>query len=552
MDKIWLKSYPADVSPTIDPDQYPSINQIFEASFKKFATRPAFTCMGTTLSYQDLDHLSADFAAYLQNELGLKPGDKAAIMSPNVLQYPICLYGMLRAGLTVVNINPLYTARELKHQLIDSEAVAIVIVENFAHTLQEVLAETQVKHVITTGIGDLLKFPKSLLVNFVLKRVKKMVPAWSIPQSVPLRQALAKGSNKPHKTPEIKPDDIAFLQYTGGTTGVSKGAVLVHRNIVANILQAREWMKSKIREGQEVIVTPLPLYHIFSLTANCFIYGSIGAENVLITNPRDLPGFVKELSKIRFTTLTGDNTLFNGLLNNPDFAKLDFSNFRLTLGGAMAVQRPIAERWKQVTGVVLLEAYGLTETSPAACINPLDLQDYNGSIGLPISSTEVSIRDEEGQECPLDEPGEIWIRGPQVMQGYWKNPAESANVLTGDGWFKSGDIGKMDDKGYIRIVDRKKDMILVSGFNVYPNELEEVVACHPKVLEAAAVGVPDEKTGEAIKLFVVRKDPSLTTEELTEHCRKELTAYKVPKQIEFRDSLPKTPVGKILRRALRE
>lgn len=552
MEKIWLKSYPEGIAQTIDPDQFNSINDIFENSFKKFASLPAFSNLGTKLSYREIDDLSAAFGSFLQNNLGLKKGDAVAIMSPNILQYPVCLYGILRAGMVVVNINPLYTARELQHQLKDSEAKAIVIVENFCHTLQEVLGQTKVRHVITTQIGDLVKGPKSLLVNFVIKYVKKMVPAWKIPGAISFKSALAKGKAQPVKTPPIASQDTAFLQYTGGTTGVSKGAILSHRNIIANILQAREWIKSSIQEGKEVIVTPLPLYHIFSLTANCFIFGSIGAENVLITNPRDIPAFVKELSTVKFTTLTGVNTLFNGLLNDPDFHKLDFSQFRLALGGAMAVQRPIAEKWIQVTGIPLREAYGLTETSPAACINPLTLTEYNGSIGLPISSTEVSIRDEDGQEVPLGEAGEIWIRGPQVMQGYWKQPEETAKVMSEDGWFKSGDIGVMDDKGFIKIVDRKKDMILVSGFNVYPNEIEEVVAQHEKVLEVAAVGQADEKSGEIVKIFVVKKDASLTAEELKEFCRQNLTAYKVPKAIEFRESLPKTNVGKILRRALKE
>jgi len=551
MEKIWLSSYPADVAHEINPDAHNSINEIFEASFKKFRDRPAFTNMGSSLSYGQIDTLSNAFAAYLQNELKLVKGDRVAIMSPNILQYPVCLYGILRAGLVVVNVNPLYTSRELEHQLKDSGAKAIVIVENFCHVLQPVLARTDVRHIITTQLGDLLKFPKSLIVNLVVKHVKKMVPAWSIPRAVPLKEALAKGQGQPVKDPQIQVSDTAFLQYTGGTTGVSKGAVLTHRNMIANMLQAREWIKTKITEGQEIIITPLPLYHIFSLTANCFIYGSIGAENVLITNPRDIPGFVKELAKVKFTTFTGVNTLFNALANDPEFGKLDFSAFRLALGGGMAVQRPVAERWKKVTGVTLLEAYGLTETAPAASINPLTETEYNGTIGLPIPSTEIDIRDEDGQPVPLGEPGEIWIRGPQVMQGYWNQPEETANVMTEDGWFKSGDIGTMDAKGYTTIVDRKKDMILVSGFNVYPNEIEEVVVQHEKVLEAAAVGIPDEKSGEVVKIFVVKKDPSLTEEELLKHCRENLTGYKIPKALEFRDELPKTNVGKILRRALK-
>ncbi|MBF2053988.1 MAG: long-chain-fatty-acid--CoA ligase [Candidatus Sericytochromatia bacterium] len=552
MEKIWLKSYPNDVAHTIDPDSLSSINEIFETSFKKFRERPAFSNMGTSLTYGQIDQLSQAFAAYLQHELGLVKGDRVAIMSPNILQYPVCLFGILRAGLVVVNVNPLYTSRELEHQLKDSGAKAIVIVENFCHVLESVLSKTQVQHVITTQLGDLLKFPKALIVNLAVKHLKKMVPAWRIPKAVSLKDALAKGQGKTLKPVDIKRSDIAFLQYTGGTTGVSKGAVLTHRNMIANMLQAREWIRTKITEGKEVIITPLPLYHIFSLTANCFIYGSLGAENVLITNPRDIPGFVKELAKVRFTTFTGVNTLFNGLLNHPDFAKLDFSSFRLSLGGGMAVQRPVAERWKKVTGVTLLEAYGLTETAPAACINPLTETEYNGTIGLPVPSTEISIRNDDGEEMPLGEPGEIWIRGPQVMQGYWNQPEETANVLTEDGWFKSGDIGYMDERGYTTIVDRKKDMILVSGFNVYPNEIEEVVVQHDKVLEAAAVGIPDEKSGEVVKIYVVKKDASLTEEEILTHCREHLTGYKVPKAVAFRDELPKTNVGKILRRALKE
>lgn len=552
MEKIWLQSYADGISHEINADAHQSINEIFESSFKKFRHRPAFRNMGTQITYDQLDTMSMAFAAYLQNDLGLKKGDAVAIMSPNILQYPVCLYGILRAGLIVVNVNPLYTARELAHQLKDSEAKAIVIVENFAGILEEVLDQTQVKHVITTQLGDLHKFPKSLIINAVVKYKKKMVPAWHIPHAVKLSHALKKGQGKKVTTPQIAPSDIAFLQYTGGTTGVSKGAVLTHRNIIANILQAKEWIKSSIKEGEEIIVTPLPLYHIFSLTANCFIFGSIGAENLLITNPRDIPGFVKELTGVPFTTLTGVNTLFNGLLHNEAFQKLDFSHFRLTLGGAMAVQRPVAEKWMQVTGVPLREAYGLTETSPAACINPLNINEYNGTIGLPICSTEVSIRDDDENPLPIGEAGEICIRGPQVMQGYWKKPEETAKVFTADGWLKTGDVGIMDEKGFIRIVDRKKDMILVSGFNVYPNEIEEVVAHHPKVLEVAAIGVPDEKSGEIVKIFVVKKDPSLTEDELKAHCKENLTGYKVPKAIEFRDSLPKTNVGKILRRELRE
>lgn len=554
MEKLWLNAYQDGIAQEIDPDQYQSINDIFEQSFKKFANRPAFTSMGTTLSYKQIDEMSEQFAAYLLHELKLEKGDPVAIMSPNLLQYPICLYGILRAGMTVVNVNPLYTARELEHQLNDSGAKAIVIVENFCHTLESVIAKTPVKHVVTTKLGDMLKFPKSLIVNFVVKTVKKMVPPFSLPGATPLRIALAKGkgSGKSIPDPQLTPDDIAFLQYTGGTTGVSKGAMLTHRNIIANILQAKEWIKPAIVEGGEIIITPLPLYHIFSLTANLFIFGSIGAENVLIANPRDIPGFVKEISKVQFTTFTGVNTLFNALLNDENFRNLDFSKFRLALGGGMAVQRPVAERWKQVTGVTLHQAYGLTETSPAACIPPLSNKEFDGTIGIPICSTEVSIRDDDNNECPLGEAGEICIRGPQVMKGYHNRPEETAKVMTDDGWFKSGDIGVMDERGYVTIVDRKKDMILVSGFNVYPNEIEEVVASHPKVLEVAAIGLPHEKSGEVVKIYVVKKDQSLTEQELIEHCKADLTGYKVPKAVEFREDLPKTNVGKILRRALKE
>lgn len=552
MEKQWLKQYPEGVPATIDPDAYSSINELFEGSFKTFAQRPAFTNMGTTLTYAEIDKYSKAFASYLTQGLGLKKGDSVAIMMPNILQYPICFFGILRAGLVVTNVNPLYTARELKHQLNDSEAKAIIIVENFCSVLAEAIQQTPVKHVLTTQLGDLLKFPKSLLVNTVVKHVKKMVPAFQLPGALSFKDALKKGQSMAYNKASIASEDIALLQYTGGTTGVSKGAILTHRNIIANVLQAKAWIKDAIREGEEIIITPLPLYHIFSLTANCIIFSNIGAENVLITNPRDIPGFVKELSKVKFTTFTGVNTLFNALVNNDDFKNIDFSAFRLTLGGGMAVQKAVAQKWKAITGVTLLEAYGLTETSPAACINPLNIPDYNGTIGLPIPSTEISIRDDDGKEVPLGETGEICIRGPQVMKGYWKRPDETAKVMLDDGWFKSGDIGCMDEKGFTTIVDRKKDMILVSGFNVYPNEIEDVVAEHEKVLEVAAIGAPHEKSGEVVKICVVKKDESLTKEELIAHCKKHLTGYKVPKHVEFRDELPKTNVGKVLRRALRE
>jgi long-chain acyl-CoA synthetase len=463
----------------------------------------------------------------------------------------VCLFGILRAGYTVVNTNPLYTPRELEHQLADSGAEMIVVVENFAHTVQQVLGKTAVKQVIVTSIGELLGW-KGLLVDFVLRHVKKMIPAWKIPGSMRLSEALTEGGRRKLEHVPITHEDLAFLQYTGGTTGVAKGAMLLHRNIVANLLQARAWLKPFLGDERQVILTPLPLYHIFSLTANCLVFMTVGGENVLITNPRDIPGFVKEMGRHRFTAFTGVNTLFNALLNNPDFAKLDFSSLRMTLGGGMAVQRAVAERWKQVTGVPLIEAYGLTETSPAATINPLDLPEYNGAIGLPIPSTDAVLRDDAGRDVPLGQPGELCIKGPQVMAGYWQRPDETAKVLDADGWLATGDVGVMDDRGFVRIVDRKKDMILVSGFNVYPNEIESVVVTHAGVLECAAIGVPDAKSGEAVKLFVVRKDPSLTADALLAHCRAQLTGYKCPREVEFREELPKSNVGKILRRELRD
>ncbi|MEW5887903.1 MAG: long-chain-fatty-acid--CoA ligase FadD [Pseudomonadota bacterium] len=552
MDKIWLKSYPPGVPAEVDINEFKSVGQMFEKSVRTYGPRTAYINMDKGLTYSELDGLSRDFAAYLQSVLGLPKGARVAIMMPNLLQYPVCVYGVLCAGYTVVNCNPLYTPRELEHQLKDSGAEVIVIVENFAHVLQEVLHNTPVKHVIVTGLGDMLGFPKSMIVNFVVKHVKKMVPAWNIPNALRFNDVLARGSRSELRPVEVTHDDIAFLQYTGGTTGVSKGAMLTHGNIVANLQQAHAWLKPFLSEGGEIIVTALPLYHIFALTANCLTFFKIGATNLLITNPRDIPGFVKELGKYKFTTLTGVNTLFNALLNDPNFAKLDFSSLRITLGGGMAVQKAVAERWKQVTGTPLIEAYGLTETSPAATINPLDLKEYNGSIGLPVPSTEIAIRDEEGHDLPIGEAGEICIRGPQVMKGYYNRPEETAKVIMADGFLRTGDVGIMDEKGFVRIVDRKKDMILVSGFNVYPNEIEAVVAMHPGVLEVAAVGVPDEKSGEAVKIFVVKKDPNLTAEALIAHCKENLTGYKVPKLVEFRTELPKTNVGKILRRALRD
>jgi long-chain acyl-CoA synthetase len=552
VEKIWLKEYPAGVPTEIDLNEFASLKDILEKSCQRFADLPAYSNMGVTLRYRDIDRLSRDFGAWLQAR-GLGKGDRVAIMMPNALQYPVALFGVLRAGMTVVNVNPLYTPRELEHQLIDSGATVIVIIENFAHTLQEVLAKTPVKTVITTELGDLFPFLKRLLVNFVVKHVKKMVPAWEIPGAIPFRRVLSEGAGKTLNDAPLNHDDLAFLQYTGGTTGVSKGAMLTHGNMVANLQQASAWLKPFSKPAEETIITALPLYHIFSLTANCLTFMKVGGHNILITNPRDMPGFVKELGKVKFTVITGVNTLFNGLLHTPGFDRLDFSALKISLGGGMAVQRAVAERWKQLTGTPLIEAYGLTETSPAACINPLTLTEYNGSIGLPLSSTELSIRDDEDRERGIgpDEIGEICLRGPQVMRGYWERPEETAKVMTEDGYLRTGDVGYVDERGYVRIVDRKKDMILVSGFNVYPNEIEDVVVQHPGVLEAAAVGVPDEKSGEAVKIVVVKKDPALTAEALIAHCREHLTSYKVPRQVEFRDELPKTNVGKILRRMLR-
>jgi long-chain acyl-CoA synthetase len=550
MEKIWLKSYPSGVPAEIDVNTYASIADVFDESCAKFGPRRAYSCMGKAITFAQLDELSRAFGAFLQRR-GLKKGARVALMMPNILQYPVCLFGILRAGYTVVNTNPLYTARELEYQLADSGAEMIVVVENFAHTLSEVVGNTQVKQVIVTSIGEMLGI-KGLLVDFVLRRVKKVVPAWDIPGAMSLSEALAEGSRSTLARVPLGHDDIAFLQYTGGTTGVAKGAMLLHRNIVANLLQAGAWVKPFIGNEQHVIITPLPLYHIFSLTANCLVFMTLGAENVLIPNPRDIPGFVKEMGKHRFTGITGVNTLFNALLNNAEFGKLDFSRLELTLGGGMAVQQAVAEKWKQVTGKPLIEAYGLTETSPAATMNPFTLREYNGSIGLPVPSTDLMLRDEAGHEVTLGQPGEICIKGPQVMAGYWQRPDETANVVDKDGWLATGDIGCMDDRGFVRIVDRKKDMILVSGFNVYPNEVEAVVAMHPGVLECAAIGIPDSKSGEAVKLFVVKKDPALTAEGVLAHCRTQLTGYKCPREVEFRSELPKSNVGKILRRELRD
>lgn len=551
MEKTWLKTYPEGISPEIDINQYQSVAEVFDISVDKYAELPAFSNMGTTLSYSDMDRLTRYLAAYLQSIPGMQKGDRVAVMMPNLLQNPIAIFAILRAGYTVVNTNPLYTARELKHQLKDSGSKVIIVVDNFCHTLQEVISDTDVQQVITTQLGDMLNFPRSLIVNLVVKYVKKMVPGYSLPGRITFKQALKQGERLKFTPQDIGHEDIAFLQYTGGTTGLAKGAILTNRNMVANMQQASEWIRSIVVDSKELIITALPLYHIFSLTANCLTFMKCGAHNFLITNPRDMKGFVKELTGVQFTVMTGVNTLFNGLLNTPGFAGLDFSKLKLTLGGGMAVQQSVAEHWRRVTGAPLLEAYGLTETSPAVCINPLNLTDFNGSIGLPVPSTEVSIRSEDGEFMPQGEVGELCVRGPQVMRGYWNKPEETAFVLDEKGWLKTGDIAMMDEKGFFRIVDRKKDMILVSGFNVYPNEVESIIASCPGVLEVGVIGVPDNSSGEAVKAVIVKNDDSLTEKDVIDHCRKNLTNYKVPKLIEFREELPKTNVGKILRRELR-
>lgn len=553
MDKVWLKNYQPGVPAEIDINQFQSVSEVFARSVERFRDRPAMANMGKVYTYGELDALTVRFASFLQNTLKLPMGARVAVMMPNLLQYPVAVFAILRAGYTVVNVNPLYTPRELEHQLNDAGVDTIVILENFANVLQQVIARTAVKHVVLTRIGDLLGAPKSWLVNFAVKHVKKMVPAWKLPVApVLFNDALKAGAAQPLKPVSIGHDDVAFLQYTGGTTGVAKGAMLLHRNIVANMLQAGGWVKPVVREGQEVIVTALPLYHIFSLTANLMVFTEIGALNILITNPRDIPGFIKEIKQYPVTAMTGVNTLFNALLNHPDFASVDFSTWRLALGGGMAVQKAVADKWKALTGVPLIEAYGLTETSPAACMNPLDLTEYNGTIGVPIPSTEIQIRDSQGHEVAYGESGELCIRGPQVMKGYWRRPDETAKVIDEQGFLATGDMAMMTPEGFVKLVDRKKDMILVSGFNVYPNEVEDVVASHPGVLEVACVGVADEKSGELVKVFVVRKDPALTEKDILAHCKANLTGYKVPKFVEFRDELPKTNVGKILRRALRD
>ncbi|MFP5307419.1 MAG: AMP-binding protein [Gammaproteobacteria bacterium] len=552
MNQLWTQQYPPGVPQQIDVDAYASIVELVERSCEQHRSRTAYECMGVQLSYDELDRRTQDFASYLQNVLGLDKGDRVALMMPNVLQYPVALFGVLRAGMVVVNVNPLYTPRELEHQLKDSGARVIVIMENFCQTLEQVLKRTRIECVITTQLADFAPFPKSVLINAAVKYVKKLVPKWRIPGTVPLRAALARGKAQPYMRAQLAHADIAFLQYTGGTTGLSKGATLTHGNIIANLEQMNAWMRPFMKGDGEIIITALPLYHIFALVLNCLLFLKIGAKNVLITNPRDMPGFVAELKKHRFTAFSGVNTLFNGLLNTPGFDSVDFSDLHLVVGGGAAVQQAVAERWKKVTGKALTEGYGLTECSPAVTFTPLTQPDWNGTIGVPLPSTIVSLRDDDNNEVPQGQPGELCVKGPQVMQGYWQKPEENAKVFTADGFLKTGDVAVMDERGYLRIVDRKKDMILVSGFNVFPNEIEAVVAQHPGVLECACIGVPDAKTGEAVKVFVVKKDSSLAADAVLQHCRDNLTAYKVPKQIVFIDQLPKSNVGKILRKELRD
>jgi long-chain acyl-CoA synthetase len=551
VDRVWSKNYPEGVPVDINADHYASLLEVFDESIRDYADRTAFINMGKSITYAELDKLSLQFAAYLQQQLGMKQGDAVAVMMPNLLQYPVCILGILRAGCVVVNVNPLYTPRELQHQLLDSKAKAIVIVENFAHTLSDVQDKVQLDHVILTHMGDMLGLVKGTIVNLVVKHVKKLIPAHNLKKYVTYKQVIASGDASAYKKPVVAGEDLAFLQYTGGTTGVSKGAMLTHRNMIANLEQADGCIGPVLTKGEEFIVTALPLYHIFALTANFLMFMKYGGTNLLITNPRDMPNFVKELSNYPFTALTGVNTLFNGLLNTPGFAQLDFSKVKLALGGGMAVQRPVAERWQKVTNTRLVEGYGLTECAPLVTVSPYNLPAYNGSIGFPAPSTDIKLVNDDGVEVAAGEPGEMWVKGPQVMKGYYNRPEETTKVLNEEGWLATGDIARMDDDGFFYIVDRKKDMILVSGFNVYPNEIEEVVAMNDKVLEVAAVGVPNEATGEAVKIFVVKKDQSLTDAELIQHCKERLTGYKVPKLVEFRTELPKTNVGKILRRELK-
>jgi len=555
MKKIWLDSYPQGVPSEIDARAFPSLNQLLERSCARFRDGIAFSNMGASITYGQLDGLSRDFAAYLQNVLRLETGERVAIMLPNLLQYPVALFGALRAGMTVVNVNPLYTASELEHQLADSGAAAILVLENFARTLAQALPKTRVRHVVTTEVGDLSPPLRRAVVNFAVKRVKRIVPKWNIPGATGFRGALAQGARHAFGGANVDSGDIAFLQYTGGTTGRAKGAILTHANMVANVEQVAAWAGTMLAESAETVITALPLYHVFALTANLLFFAKLGGHNVLIANPRDIPGFVAELRKTRFTAITGVNTLFDALLNAAGFDEVAAANrgaLKLAVAGGMAVQRSVAERWQKATGVPLVEGYGLTEASPNVCANPFDLRQFSGKLGLPLPSTEVAILDEHGNEAALGEVGEICVRGPQVMRGYWNAPQESAEAFTADGWLKTGDMGRMDERGYVEFRERKKDVIVVSGFKAYPAEIEDVAMLHPGVRDAGAVGAPDARSGESVVLFVVRKDPALSAEALLEHCAKHLTGYKLPRRIEFREQLPKTPIGKILRRQLKE
>lgn len=549
---IWHDHYPPNIAPEVDVTSYQSLVEVFEQATEKHHSRIAYISMGTMLTFRDVDRLSAQFAAYLQHVLKLKKGARIALMMPNILQYPIAVFGALRAGLVVVNVNPLYTPRELAHQLSNAEVDSIVLLENFAQTLQIVLERTPIKNIIITRIGDLFPFPKKQIIHFALKHVKKLIPKWKLPKVTMWQNAMDQGKKYQIEKISLNRDDLAFLQYTGGTTGRAKGAMITHGNLLANMIQAKEWIMQDLVEGKEFIVTPLPLYHIFSLTANLMVFYMIGASNVLILNPRDIGALIKELKKYPVTVITGVNTLFNALLHHPEFASCDFSTWKISLGGGMAVQKAVAEAWKKTTGLPLIEAYGLTEASPAVCMNPMNAASFNGSIGLPLPSTEIEIRQADGSLMPIGERGELWVKGPQVMRGYWQNPEETAKVMDERGFLDTGDIAVMNERGYVCLVDRKKDMILVSGFNVYPNEIEDLLVSHPKVLEVACIGVPDEKSGEAVKIVVVAKDTSLTADELLDFCRQHLTGYKIPRFVEFRDELPKSNVGKIMRRELRD
>lgn len=552
MEKVWLKAYPEGVPAEINLAEYESLADFFTRGVELWGDKIAYINMGVELSYRQVDALSARFASYLQNVLKLPRGSRVALMMPNILQYPVCMFGALRAGYTVVNCNPLYTPRELEFQLKDSGAETIVVMENFAHTLQSVMGRTAVRNVIITSMGELLGAMKGRAIDFVLRHVRKLVPHWSLPGACRLARVMQEGARHAFQPVRLTHNDLAFLQYTGGTTGVAKGAMLSHGNILANLLQAHVWIDSRLRWGSEFIVTALPLYHIFSLTINCFVFFMIGSRNLLITNPRDMKGFVKELGRYPWSVISGVNTLFNALMNQPEFSLLDFSRVRLALSGGMSLQKSVADRWKEKTGSTLIEAYGLTEASPGVCCNPIDQTEYTGSIGQPVPSTDISLRDEEGREVAMGQPGELCMRGPQMMLGYWNAPEDTAAVMTADGYLRTGDVAVIDARGFLRIVDRKKDTILVSGFNVYPNEVEDIVAAHPEVAEVAAIGVPSQLSGEAVKIFVVRKSAGLTEKALLLHCKMFLTGYKVPHLVEFRDELPKTNVGKIMRRTLRD